>query len=72
MLADQPLRLCISCRFFRLEKGVDPRFAHCGHPTSIDETFSMVTGEKKTSSRTCWLARAVGDCGKDGKFWEAV
>jgi hypothetical protein len=43
----------------------------CRHASVVTSSINVVTGEPHTSARLCDLERRVGECGPEGKHWEA-
>jgi hypothetical protein len=43
----------------------------CRHASAASRSTDLVTGETRTHARPCDLQRRGGECGLEGKHWEA-
>jgi hypothetical protein len=66
------LKFCRNCRwsYHWHVSGVTVAWL-CRHPSAATTSTDFVTGEVRTSARPCKIHRRRGECGKEGKLWEA-
>lgn len=63
------MRLCKDCEFaIPAEQEKD---WICDHISALWKRQSPITGEMQSDRLTCQLWRSAGDCGREGKFWQA-
>jgi hypothetical protein len=67
------IQLCKDCRWAALEENESGMVWRCTHPCSkFVPPPDYVTGKTvKPRQLTCYQARNFGDCGPQGRYWEA-
>jgi hypothetical protein len=62
-------KFCVSCKHYRIAREQPAGSEHrCNRAV-----FDLVTGKETKMDTICEMARInFGDCGPDGKYWEAM
>jgi hypothetical protein len=68
---DKEQKFCANCRWVDKDENLDSSYWICAAPANKAVDIDLVSGKQGPVYRFCDSNRRYGECGKEGKWYEA-